>query len=241
MNVEKEKNNCHSRVNLDDLIAKMAHAINNPLMIISGKAEVLCMENAEDERLLKGLSVISEQCKKIAKVIKELKKFSDPERYNANNHSINEIIEKSLIRMKENKKNEKIEYKFSPGADLPSIFIDESMIIEAFVNIYNNSTEAMLDGGIVHISSVKNNENVQIEIEDIGTGIDENALSKVFIPFFTMPYHMNSVAASCRYMCQEFPAVIIDFHGPSAPGRRAEFRRVSNPPACLYPERGNWE
>jgi len=71
-------------------------------------------------------------------------------------------------------------------------FFDEELIKEALVNLIDNAVDAMPEGGQLRISAVQVVSPVKgcpacvlMEIEDTGTGMDEDQLAKLFTPFFT--------------------------------------------------------
>ena len=89
--------------------------------------------------------------------------------------------------------------------DLPSLELDRNKVEQVLVNLILNATHAMSEGGILTvrtyleivtddpISAIRIKEKapmpaeriVVTEIEDTGTGISDEILSKIFEPFFT--------------------------------------------------------
>jgi PAS domain S-box-containing protein len=70
-----------------------------------------------------------------------------------------------------------------------SIYADEILVRQAFMNLIQNAFEAMPDGGELTVKAKVNplekNAMVLIRIEDTGTGIGKEHLEKIFVPFFT--------------------------------------------------------
>ncbi len=58
-------------------------------------------------------------------------------------------------------------------------------MLQVFSNIVANSVDAMHDGGVLHISTRKLSEGVQVILRDNGVGITQDHLPHVFEPFFT--------------------------------------------------------
>jgi signal transduction histidine kinase len=52
-------------------------------------------------------------------------------------------------------------------------------------NLIINAIEAMINGGILKVSTTSNEQNVTIKISDTGPGISEELMKKIFEPFFT--------------------------------------------------------
>ncbi len=62
---------------------------------------------------------------------------------------------------------------------------DRTMIKQAFLNIIMNAAQSMDDGGRLDISIIADIDEVRIVFSDTGSGIDENAMSKIFDPFYS--------------------------------------------------------
>jgi signal transduction histidine kinase len=58
-------------------------------------------------------------------------------------------------------------------------------IHEVFINIIQNSIEAVDGGGIIRIQTSLDTERIRIEFYDNGSGISHDNISRIFTPFFT--------------------------------------------------------
>jgi signal transduction histidine kinase len=68
---------------------------------------------------------------------------------------------------------------------LPLLSFDERFLKQAFLNLIKNAAAAMPEGGILTIKTEKRDAEALISIQDTGTGISEENLSKIFEPYFT--------------------------------------------------------
>jgi nitrogen fixation/metabolism regulation signal transduction histidine kinase len=67
-----------------------------------------------------------------------------------------------------------------------SVFADPSLMEQVLINLIKNASEACAkENSCVELRAYQTNERCIIEVEDNGMGIENEALSKVFIPFFT--------------------------------------------------------
>lgn len=95
--------------------------------------------------------------------------------------------------------------------DLPRVLGDEAQLVQLFVNLLNNSVEAMPSGGDIsiralhHRPSFSNQSLVLVDVVDEGIGITPEIRPKVFEPFFTTKPHGTGLGLS---ICKE----IADFH-----------------------------
>jgi signal transduction histidine kinase len=186
------------RVALGDLLAGLAHELNNPLTFVYSSIEPL----SESLEYLK--SVIQEPTEKTAKVFKHLdkmvanmrdgmtraenliKKFRDlPSKKRAEKEEIdlNLLIDKT-IELLEPKWKDRIQIEKS-FEELPKILGLTGELEQAFTNLLANSMEATPDGGVVQVSTHEAANGVKIMIRDTGKGIPKEVIGRIFDPFFT--------------------------------------------------------
>jgi len=79
-----------------------------------------------------------------------------------------------------------ISIKYNVEDNLPSIKSDKGQLQQVFLNIINNSFEAIEDGSTIDITfDVVNEDKVAVTISDKGRGIPAKDLERIFEPFFT--------------------------------------------------------
>ncbi|NQU63470.1 MAG: GHKL domain-containing protein, partial [SAR324 cluster bacterium] len=170
---------------LGQLAAGIAHEINTPLTNASLGIQMLRsqFENQfKDLKIMKKLDAIERNMDRASTIAKELLRFSHTKETKLVPTDINQVIDSSLNLLQYNLND--VEIKWQP-AELMKVSCDTLMLEQVFVNIVNNSIEAMPAGGDIVISSRQSLNDVCIEISDTGTGISEEYLSKVFDPFFS--------------------------------------------------------
>lgn len=69
--------------------------------------------------------------------------------------------------------------------DLPEVWAHEGQITQCLVNLVNNAMYAAGENGVVTVSLSHNDGFVEIAVRDSGPGIDEEAVLKLFDPFYT--------------------------------------------------------
>lgn len=170
---------------LGRLVSDMAHEVNNPLMIISGSAQLCLMEHSAKEEVVSSLNVIVEECRKAKEIIQRLLKFSRPSKGVFKKVNIHDCIE-SVANI--------LEHQFSLSGvfirrvyanDLPLVSIDEGQIHEVFMNLLNNAKDAMENGGEITIFTCLENKSLRIDLKDSGCGMSEDVMKNIFQPFFT--------------------------------------------------------
>lgn len=171
---------------LGQLSAGMAHEINNPLFVISGRLEMLLQERI-NQKIKNTLSLINAQAERIRNLVDGILKFSRKTAPVFEPIDINEAIELVLPLVRYNKlPSVKIDIEKSLEANMPRIKGDMHQLQEVFLNLLINAFQSMPKGGVVKITT-NNFQNLyaQIKISDTGTGIAEHQLKNIFMPFFT--------------------------------------------------------
>jgi signal transduction histidine kinase len=70
-------------------------------------------------------------------------------------------------------------------ADLPQVFCVASQINQVVMNLLVNAEQAIAEFGHITIRTGVEGEQVYIEIQDDGCGMDESTQARIFEPFFT--------------------------------------------------------
>lgn len=172
---------------LGQLSAGMAHEINNPLFVISGRLEML--KNEEFNKKVKdSLALISSQTDRIRDLVDRILKFSRKSTTeNQEIIDVNDAVETVIPLMQYNKlPNTKVEIKKFFEKNLPKIKGDLHQLQEVFLNILTNAYQSMPNGGVIKIATSNfQNSYAQIQIIDTGIGIPAHHLKDVFMPFFS--------------------------------------------------------
>jgi two-component system NtrC family sensor kinase len=175
------------------LAAGVSHEINNPLSIINENAGLVSdilqkMDYfPEKERIQKCISSILRNVERCSKITHQLLGFAKRMEPNVElinlNEFVNEIV--GFVSKEAKLKNVSIEIE-NYGNDSLQINSDRGLLQQVFINILNNSIEAVSEGGRIFISfKPSGDDKVEINIIDNGKGISEKDLPHIFEPFFT--------------------------------------------------------
>ncbi len=179
---------------MGSLIAGVSHEIRNPLMPISFLMEAVA-DPAEDKDLLKRLHKYSkESLRRITNVLDEMDELAKPHTPELKKADINTIVNDALLLLDTHVKLKKQEI-IKEYASLPGAMVDGTRLKQAIMDILLNAIEANPEGGKICVRTrqiqLKKTKTqpartgVQIEIADVGCGIEEGNLERVFDPFFT--------------------------------------------------------
>jgi signal transduction histidine kinase len=70
-------------------------------------------------------------------------------------------------------------------ADLPTVWIDRTLVARALTNLIENALQAMPDGGLLSVSAAAAPGTVTLTLTDTGVGMDADALQHAFEPYFS--------------------------------------------------------
>jgi two-component system NtrC family sensor kinase len=186
---------------IGQLAAGMAHEINNPLFVISGKLEIMLAENGLNEKMRESLGLINAQADRIRKLVDNLLEFARKKPLEMKMLSINEVINNVLPLLDYHKlATSGIGIKKELDEALPLIKGDLHQLQEVFVNLLVNAYHAMPHGGTVTIkTSNPDRQYAQIMLSDTGHGIKEHNLRNIFMPFFSTKKNGTGLGLSICY------------------------------------------
>jgi len=166
----------------------IAHEVRNPLTNINLSVEQLLieLENGPPKNYRLLLDMISRNSNRINGLITDLlnsTKFTDLFYQRVSiNHLLEETLELAQDRIRLN--DIRVMKDYMP--DICEVSVDARRMKIALLNIIVNALEAMEPGkGVLQLKTTTSHNKCVITISDNGRGIDEDALSKVFEPYFT--------------------------------------------------------
>ncbi|MDY0384463.1 sensor histidine kinase [Trichlorobacter sp.] len=175
---------------LGELVAGIAHEINNPLSGILIFSSLVAKDKRLDPSLHKDMETISSEAKRCAGIVKGLLEFARDYQPKMTTSDINQILIDSLRLVECQSVFQNVVILRQLGTDLPLIMADQNQLKQVFINIFINAGQAMQDlrRGELQIHTRPNGQpqdGVVVTIKDSGHGIPEEQLGKLFDPFFT--------------------------------------------------------
>jgi PAS domain S-box-containing protein len=195
----KEVEKTQRLAQLGELVADMAHEVNNPLMIISGNAQISLMEEIKNDEVKNNLKIIFEECTRAKDIIQRLLKFSRPTKGERKEVDISKAIESVVGIIEHQFKLVNVEIKRNYTPNLPFVFVDDKQMQEVFMNLLNNARDAMPQGGVIEISASAERGFMRVDFKDTGCGMTEEVMKRLFEPFFTTKEKGTGLGLSVCY------------------------------------------
>jgi PAS domain S-box-containing protein len=177
---------------LGQLTGGVAHDFNNLLMIISGNAHTLKKGLGENARLQRAVTAIEAAAKRGASLTSQLLTFARRQSVNPQPIDLAERID-AVREVLNTGVGGAVALAFKIDDDVWPVTVDISELETALVNLAINARDAMAMGGTItvgaHNCTVAGapdaGDYVAVSVEDSGTGIAPDVLSRIFDPFFT--------------------------------------------------------
>jgi two-component system NtrC family sensor kinase len=172
---------------MGQMIAGVAHELNNPLTAILGVTEMV-REHASDEGVKKQLDLAHRQARRAAQIVQNLLDFSRPPAPEKKLVQINDLLERTLQLHDHSLRRNHISVEFTSHPELPRILGDANQLIQVLLNLVTNAEHAIREvreSGKVQIQLTHDGKHITLRVQDDGAGIRKEALPKLFDPFYT--------------------------------------------------------
>lgn len=170
---------------IGQLAAGVAHELNEPLGSILGFAQLArkCPGlPGSAERDIEKIVIASLYARE---VIKKLMVFARQMPARKTRTNLNHLVEDGLYFLEARFAKSDIQVVRELAPDIPDIVADPAQLMQILVNLVVNAAQAMPDGGTLTVSTQAKASSVLLSVKDTGSGISEEILDKIFLPFFT--------------------------------------------------------
>ncbi len=173
---------------IGQLIAGVAHDLNNPLASVVGFSDFLAEVGDIPPQFAEPLQVIRQEAERAATIVKNLLSFARSQEGERKLQPIGPIIESTLALLRNQLMANKVEATLEVDHGLPDVEVNGNQIKQVFVNLINNANQAIASdapSGRIWVTAKRLREGVAVSITDSGPGMTEELAGHVFEPFFT--------------------------------------------------------
>ena len=170
---------------IGNLSASIAHEFNNPLQSVMTIVKGIEQYSSLDKKEKNLLTLALQECSRMKNLIADLRDFFQPTSGETVYVDLHTILDALLLISKKDFTSRKITIVKKYGDNIPPIMAVADQLKQVFLNLMNNAADACENGGIITISTKKNEEYIAVHIEDNGKGIDSENMAHIFEPFFT--------------------------------------------------------
>jgi len=167
------------------LAAGVAHELNEPLGNILGFAQLAKKADEVPGAVKQDIDKIETASLHAREVIQKLLVFARQTPPKKTQVDLNQIVEDGLYFFEARCAKAGVELVRKLSSELPEITADPAQLNQLIVNLVVNALQAMEEKGKITIETQAYDRQVCLIVEDTGTGMADEVLEQIFIPFFT--------------------------------------------------------
>lgn len=169
---------------IGQLVSGAAHEINNPLTAILGYSELMESDAGANETIRAHATKIKIQALRTRNLVSNLLKFARQSKPERKLVQLNTVAENALKLRELDEFGKPIRFVRELQPDLPLTWGDAAQLVDVCVQLLGNAADAISEkGGIITVKTYVENDFVNLEVIDNGSGISEP--HRVFDPFYT--------------------------------------------------------
>jgi two-component system sporulation sensor kinase A/two-component system, sporulation sensor kinase E len=191
---------------IGQLVAQIAHEINNPLSTLQLSLQILRRAIPDNPELTEEIEDMDEEIRRIAGIVNQLLSFSRPQSQRKRQASLKRVVKNKMIQLLfKNLHENGIEVELDIGSPLPLVSVYSDQMLQVFLNLIKNAADSIENQGkiTIHITTkilepdtsysfpsgdelaFPRGKVVEITVSDTGKGIPSEALPHIFEPFYS--------------------------------------------------------
>ena len=169
---------------LGKLVSGAGHELNNPLTAVLGYAEMIS-GSAHDEGTRRGAEVIRREALRMKQIIENLLRFARQTKFERRAVALPSVLDEVFKLRAYDIKRANVEVQMQIAPELPGVMVDESLLKQVFMNLLNNSLDALhgIASPRITVEASRHDERIRLRFGDNGRGFPN--LDRVFDPFYT--------------------------------------------------------
>jgi putative nucleotidyltransferase with HDIG domain len=209
---EQPQEQTYSLSALAEMAGGAAHELNNPLAVISGRAQLLSQAETDPDKK-RMLKQIHDNASDITRITEDLLAFAEPPQPKSTPTQVRQMLDEAVQLAAMKAKVEALDVAISVADSAAEVYVDSAQIASAIANVLCNGVESYPDkNGHIEIAAQEDLSDgfIKLEIADSGRGMDEETLRKATQPFFS-----NRPAGRSRGMGLAHTQRLVELNGGS--------------------------
>jgi signal transduction histidine kinase len=169
---------------MGQLVAGVAHELNNPLTSIVGYSELISDEVQSGPARQK-LDKMVREAQRMKRIIENLLRFARQNNLEKKSANLELLLQDVLALREYHLRNHDVHVHVQIEPDLPPVALDEDQFKQILLNLLNNSIDALeiVREKSIRIEAVRRDARVVLRFDDSGPGFSD--VNRVFDPFYT--------------------------------------------------------
>ena len=178
---------------IGQIASTVNHEIKTPLNVLYMNLQLLkkeikkstVEESAQKKKMLQMTALINNEIVRINGIIEEFVKYARFPAPVFSKNNLNDIVGQIGEIISQVARDGRVTLEVVQDKNIFPVFFDEKKITQALLNLCMNALQAMPDGGVLTLTTCRDEEYLQVMVADTGKGIETKDLEKIFEPFFT--------------------------------------------------------
>jgi signal transduction histidine kinase len=186
------------------ITSSIAHSVRNPLMIIGGFARSMLKNSPESDPKRTFIESIVAETRQLEGVLDEILNYSDSLYPTRDFWDVNQLVETALRDTADVLKSLGFATGYSPGRDLPQVYIDFKQLSYCLRTVLQNDINSIGEDRSILISSQCDSDGVIVKIDDHSRNITQQELDHILVPFSeTRDLGAGLALALCKTMLEK--------------------------------------
>ena len=164
------------------LVGSIGHELRNPLGVMETSLFILKNRTKDDERAKKHVDRIGEQLGIANTIITDLLEMIREKPLSKERLGLAQVIEAAAAAVE---RPSRVDLQLDGLMDVPEVEGDAGQLRQVFVNLIQNAVHAAGEEGHVWVRATADQRQVEVSIEDTGSGIDPSIRARLFEPLVT--------------------------------------------------------
>ena len=168
------------------LAAGLAHDLNSPIggVLLELEAARLSLDRRRYERTAQKIASAERAAGSAKEIVSRLLAYCRQAARELGEADLNEVVREAVDQLGEQWQQKGLELRLALSP-LPRIPADRGGLRQIVTNLLLNARDAVQGTGVIEISTSDHGDTVGLEVRDNGPGICDEAMARLFVPFFT--------------------------------------------------------
>lgn len=176
------------------LAAAVAHEVNNPIMAITGLAQVMIDEapgssNDVPDDASNIPAMILDQAKRLSTITRHISEFATPQAHDPQLVDLNSIVRSTTNFVRFDQRYRRIELQVLEDKQLGAVFAVADHVAQILINLMINAADALEEvterKPLVTVATTQLEDSVELSVKDNGCGMTPDVLNRACDEFFT--------------------------------------------------------
>jgi len=174
---------------IGQMAAQIAHEVRNPLNALGLNADMLADEvrAGSAEEAAETVAAIKNEIARLTAVTEAYLALGRLPPLRLDPYPLSTFV-RELIRFQAEEIDQAgVQVDLDLPDDLPEVQVDVGQLRQALLNILRNAVEALADGGggTLKVAASEDGDEIRLDLEDDGPGMDAEHVARIFDPFFS--------------------------------------------------------